>query len=102
MAWEDRNGRQYYYRKRREGRRVISEYYGSGEFAELLANLDYLDREEERTKGQAQQRELEGWLALEREVNQTLDRCSDLTIAALLIAGLHTHKGQWRRDRGRR
>jgi hypothetical protein len=51
---------------------------------------------------QAQQRELERWLALDREINQTLDLCSDLASAALLIAGLHTHKGQWRRDSGRR
>ena len=40
MGWEDRNGRRYYYRKRREGSRVVSEYYGAGPFAETLSTED--------------------------------------------------------------
>jgi len=99
MAWEDRNGKRYYYKKRREGRRVVSEYYGSDEFAGLLADRDYLNREEERKKRQAQRRELEGWLALDREINQLLNIYLDLASAVLLASGYHTHKGQWRRRR---
>jgi hypothetical protein len=102
MAWENRNGRYYYYRKRRVGRRGISEYLGASEFAELLARMDVLDQEEARSKWRAERLELARWLALDREITETLDLCSDLTSAALLIAGLHTHKGQWRRDSGRR
>ena len=102
MAWENRNGRQYYYRKRREGRRLVSEYLGAGEFAVLLAGMDELDQEEEQAKRRAKRLELSQWLALDREINQALDLCSGLASAALLIAGLHTHKGQWRRDSGRR
>ena len=33
MAWEERNGKSYYYQKRREGDRVVSEYIGTGELA---------------------------------------------------------------------
>ena len=99
MAWEDRNGRQYYYKKRREGRRVVSVYCGSGEFAVLLAELDYLDREKERAKRRAEQQELDGWLALDRGINQVLDLCSDLAGAVLLLSGFHPHKGQWRQRR---
>ena len=99
MSWEDRNGRRYYYKKRREGRRVVSEYYGSGEFAALLADLDYLDREEEREERRAERRELAKCLDFDHEINQVLDICSDLVGAALLLAGFHPHKGQWRRRR---
>ena len=44
MAWEDRGGNRYYYRKRWEGGRCVSEYLGAGELAEALATLDAYDR----------------------------------------------------------
>jgi hypothetical protein len=99
MAIENRNGRQYYYRKRRVGRRVISEYQGGGEFGMFLAELDGLDREQIRAKRQAERLELAQWMACDQEVNQVLDLCTDLATAALLASGFHTHKGQWRRMR---
>ncbi len=40
MGWEERNGRLYYYEKRREGRRVVSQYVGTGTFAEACAVLN--------------------------------------------------------------
>jgi hypothetical protein len=42
MGFENRSGRQYYYRKERIGNRVVSRYIGTGEFAELLAESDRL------------------------------------------------------------
>jgi len=30
MGWEERRGRKYFYRKRRNGGRVVSEYLGAG------------------------------------------------------------------------
>ena len=54
MAWEDRNGRLYYYRKRREGKRVVSEYVGNG-FAGMMA--EELDGED-RQKAEQKRREL--------------------------------------------
>jgi len=45
MAWETRKrGGKYYVRKHRTGTRVISEYIGRGEAAELIARLDDLER----------------------------------------------------------
>ncbi len=101
MAWENRNGRLYYYRKRRVGRRVVSEYLGTGEFTQLLLDMEETDRNRARAKRQAEQLEIAKWLALDQETNWALDMCSDLVSAALLLAGFHTHKGQWRRIHGR-
>jgi hypothetical protein len=46
MGWELRNGKRYYYRKIRRGRRVISEYVGASEFSGLWLELDEFDRAE--------------------------------------------------------
>ena len=42
MAWEERNGNQYYYRKRRQGNRVVSEYVGKGAWIHAVATLEKL------------------------------------------------------------
>lgn len=100
MAWENRNGRDYYYRKRRVGRRVVSEYIGSGIMAELTAELDQADRER-------RQAERDRLRAIQEE-NQAVDSSLDaqekatrvLVRAYLLAMGFHPHKQQWRRRRG--
>jgi hypothetical protein len=99
MAWENRNGRHYYYRKRRVGRRVISEYQGGGAYGALFAELDEYDRDQLQAKQRAERGELARWMACDQEVNRVLDLCTDLASAALLVSGYHTHKGQWRRMR---
>ena len=49
MGWEQRNGGgRYYVQKRREGQRVVSEYVGSGEAAQILADIDALHRQDRR------------------------------------------------------
>jgi len=68
----------------------------------LLAEMDGLNREQQLEKRQAERLELARWLLLDREVNQALDLCTELERAALLLAGFHTHKGQWRHNCGRR
>ena len=99
MAWEERNGRRYYYRKKRIGYRVISVYIGTGDLAELLTEVDSTGRRKrlnqqltfEAVKAEAKQQE--------SAVNQISDLIQSMLHAALLATGHHTHKGQWRRFR---
>ena len=95
MSWEKRGDRRYYYRKRRQGDRVISEYVGAGELAEACAALDALEREVRRAARERRQAER----ALDAQVGQACDLIRALTCAALLVTGHHTHKGQWRKKR---
>jgi hypothetical protein len=102
MAWETRNGREYYYRKHRIGSRVISEYVGSGWLADLTAAADEQERDEREAERRAWNKTKAEILSADHEVNQTMDTCHTLAKAILLVSGFHTHKGQWRRKRGRR
>ncbi len=101
MAWDERNGRSYYYRKRRDGDQVISEYMGSGFLAELSAEQDEEKRLERAAERRAWNKEKAEILAVDHEVNQTMDTCSTLAKAVLLVSGFHTHHGTWRRKRER-
>ena len=99
MGWEERGGRRYYYRKRREGETVVSEYVGAGAFAELIAEAEELERarrEQERTEVRAEEQAL-------RRLRETVERAGAaaraLTGGVLVAAGFHTHRGQWRRSR---
>ena len=99
MGWEERGGRSYYYRKRREGRRVFSEYVGSGELAELAATLDVLDRLEREAEREVWRQERQAEAQVAAEMDRLGDVVRAVTRAALLTTGYHTHKGQWRRRR---
>lgn len=60
MGWERRGNGYYYYRKRREGHRVISEYVGNGRAAEVAAAMDRLKRRERKTKRTGRQPQIMG------------------------------------------
>jgi hypothetical protein len=101
MGWESRgDAGPYYYRKVRRGGRVVSEYIGRGEAAELIAALDIVDRD--RREGEAADRraareeEAEADARLDGMVREALSAAS----ARLAELGYHRHKGQWRRRRG--
>ncbi len=99
MAWERRGDRLYYYRKRRQGSRVVSEYVGAGEHAEAAARRDALARADRERTRQEQLRERERLLALEQAGSDAEEQVRMVTQAWLLAAGYHAHKGQWRRRR---
>ncbi len=40
MGWEERNGSYYYYKKTKVDGKVLSEYIGRGEFAEIISQID--------------------------------------------------------------
>ena len=100
MAIETRrNGNVYYYRKRRKGSRVISEYVGGG----LVVSLEQHRAEIERERREAEREQLRAAKLSMAEIDQSLDRFSDmvdtLMAAELISMGFHQHKRQWRRRR---
>ena len=95
MAWEQRNGRQYYYRKRREGNRVVSEYLGSGLEAE-----QYAQASQEKEKRIQSERERRREIASTNEqVDDICKTLNDAVRAWLLALGYRQHKRQWRKKR---
>ncbi len=99
MGWEERRGRKYFYRKRRNGGRVVSEYVGRGQLAEAVAAQD-----ESKRLAQDQQRELlrqerERQRAIDEKVDRACHLIRNLRYAALLLNGYHMHRGQWRKRR---
>jgi nucleotide-binding universal stress UspA family protein len=97
MAWEQRGSRNYYYRKRRLGDQVVSEYIGAGELAGHAAALDALERQLRRAERKAWQSRR----SFDAQIDELCDLISALASATLLAAGYHRHKGQWRRNRPR-
>ena len=94
-----RNGNLYYYKKRREGDRVISEYVGGG----LVASLAQKRAEIERHQKQLEREQLRVECMSVAEIDNAIDGFSRLVDsvmeAELLLSGYHKHKRQWRRRR---
>ena len=98
MAWE----RGYYYRVRKVNGRVVREYVGTGAVAELIAQMDALERERRQLEALEQRQENDELKALDAELKIVNERANLAARAALLAAGFHQHKrGEWRRRRGR-
>ncbi len=99
MGIEFRRDRAYYYRKRRVGGRVVSEYAGGG----LLA----LDARERAEGGRAERAAADAAWRAERERLEAEERAAagyfDLVEArvreTLTAAGYHRPKRQWRKRR---
>lgn len=97
MAWKGR----YYYRNRRVGNRVITEYLGSG-IAGYAA-----ERLSELAKAEAEQKRKE-WLAIKDEQKRLDAMVEDFSKLAtayadamLLLTGHHQSKRKWRKQRGK-
>ncbi len=99
MGWELRNGKRYYYRKIRRGQRVISEYVGASDFAGLWLELNKFDRIEKEQSRIAWKNEKDEAKRLNKDIGQLAKIINGMARASLLVAGYHTHKGQWRRNR---
>lgn len=99
MGWEKRGNKSYYYKKEREGSKVKSVYVGHGEIAHMVAEIQSTSPLLERVARKLKSPEQVKW----EKAEAALDRASDLiqliTQAALLSAGYHTHRRQWRRKR---
>ena len=99
MGWENRNGREYYYQKRRIGGCVVSEYVGAGWLADAAATLDDISRQEREIERAAWREEEAQTQALLSDFNQVEDLARVITRASMLLSGYHPHKGQWRKKR---
>jgi hypothetical protein len=96
MAWE----RGYYYRVRKVNGRVVREYVGTGAVAELIAQMDALERERRQLEALEQRQENDELKALDAELKIVNETANLAARAALLAAGFHQHKrGEWRRRR---
>jgi hypothetical protein len=82
MGWELRSGKRYFYKKWRVGDRVVSDYWGRNEMAELLAE----DAEENRfiatTQGEIKREE--------RNAESDVDRqlAEEATLLAAIVGAL--------------
>jgi hypothetical protein len=95
MGWKTINGHEYYYRSRRVGGRVVSEYVGKGDSGAVFAALAALDAEDKEDERRHRRQEVEHDRALDRVVAEA----RDLAVAVLKAAGFHQHKGEWRKRR---
>ncbi|MCE5200743.1 MAG: hypothetical protein ABFD54_06445 [Armatimonadota bacterium] len=103
MGWEARQrGGRYYTRSKKVGGRVVREYVGTGMAAELAAELDTLERQERERAHAAVKSERDTDKTLEAALHDYYKIVDAITEEALLAAGYHKHKGQWRRRRGKK
>jgi hypothetical protein len=97
MAWVKKGNREYYYRSRRQGARVISEYVGIGPMADLVASQDQEERQKRRARQQQERQHQQEFKRAERSADQAGDLINTITQAAYLVTGHYTHKRQWRK-----
>jgi hypothetical protein len=99
MAWKTINGRRYYYKSERAGGRVKSTYFGAGESGTLMANMVAFERLERAADREQFREERQDSEAEETAVSEWFDGVQAVADAAMIAAGFHKHKGQWRRKR---
>jgi hypothetical protein len=99
MAWKTINGRRYYYKSERSGGRVKSTYFGAGESGSLMAEMVALERLERAADREELREQRDEFMAEETVVSEWFDGVQAVADAAMIAAGFHQHKGQWRRKR---
>jgi hypothetical protein len=101
MAW-DKGGR-YYTRSRKVNGRVVREYIGAGRVAELVAQMDALERERRQQEALELREQKDELSALDADIKSMSDWIDLVARAALLATGHRQHKrGEWRRRRDNR
>ena len=100
MALEERNGNYYYYKKEREGNRVISKYYGKGELASIIAQMDEIERDGKAEKAEEQRKSREKDEKIDRELLLLESEIKKLTENVLLNLDFYKTKSrEWRMKR---
>ncbi len=81
MAFEKRGNGIYYYKKEREGNRVVSKYIGKGEVASLIAQMDELEADSKEHTGFMQQQRREKAEKFEKEIAE-IENAFNLLVTA--------------------
>lgn len=102
MGWETRKGGTYYYAKERTGARVVSRYIGAGELVHFVETMETERREEKELNREAWRLERGQMRREEERATEIFAAADELMEAALLAAGFHKHKREWRRKRCRK
>ena len=103
MAWQEVDGRRYYYRGRRLGGRTRRVYVGAAgsPAAELAAAADHLRRLEREAAARERHAEQERLREAEAPLRQLCELTDVLARAALVAAGFRRHdRGEWRHCHG--
>ncbi|MDA1052703.1 MAG: hypothetical protein O3C40_19790 [Planctomycetota bacterium] len=96
MGWEkDR----YYTRSRKVNGRVVREYIGGGEVGALVAQMDAVERERREWERECWRLEKEEMEAFDSSVAKVCQMADIIAKAAMVAAGFHRHRGEWRRRR---
>lgn len=101
MGWETRErGGGYYVQKQRRGKKVVSQYIGTGDHAALFARSDAILRQEERELRQLRAERSERLRAEDRVVDDYCRMVENIFRQAMQASGYHRPKrGQWRKQR---
>jgi hypothetical protein len=99
MGWKIINGHRYFYKSERQGGRVRSTYFGAGESGSVMAQIISLERLEKAAERSERQAEREEFESEDRAVSDWFDDVQAVSDAAMVAAGFHNHKGQWRRKK---
>ncbi len=97
MALEERNGNYYYYKKERDGNRVVSKYYGKGELANLVAQMDEIERYEKQIEAEKQRKNREKIEEIDRKLSEIEQNLKSLTNLYLISKDFYkTSSREWR------
>lgn len=99
MAWLTAGTRKYYYRRRRVGGRVLSEYVATGRTAQIVAQMDEQERQKRAAEAEALRQAQAAQDAVDREVDALGAQVRRYVTAVLLATGHHQHRRQWRKQR---
>lgn len=99
MAWLTRGANRYYYRRKKVAGKVVSEYIGGGYQAELIAQLEAIERHQAERERQDRRRQAAKEQATDEQIAAFMQVVEEYHKALLLVAGYHQHKRQWRKKR---
>jgi hypothetical protein len=99
MAWEERGGRRYYYRKVWKDGRCFTVYEGPGIVGHLAEERDRVERKAARAASVTLRAERAALDEVDAMIDEDWRGVKAAVDDALEAAGYHRHKRQWRRRR---